>query len=270
MQEYLLKNSFREKMDTIGYYLLVLSLCCGWFLLLWGVRLQAFIAGLGLWGLCLMLHHKTRDHRLAKKEQRLRRRIGGEMLLEKLLFSAPNKAHFETALHLSLAENMMLERMTGCGVLCKKGQKTMLLSFFQAPACETLSARDVLLLQRAALQEKADALWLCVPCAIDSAAQAQGEKKLPVRFIDREHLIRLLGNAAPATDRQLVELGREKQKRIPFKNVLRIIFQPQKARRYALYGLLLLCLYMMTGLGYYAVPGVICVFFAAISHCFRP
>lgn len=268
MQEYLLKNSFREKMDAAGYYLLVLALCCGWFLLLWGVRLQALLAGLGLWGLCLMLRHKTRDHRLAKKEQKLRRRIGGEMLLEKLLFSAPEKAHFEGALHISLAENLMLERMTAWGVLCKKEEKRILLSFFQAPSCETLTARDVLSLQRAALQEEADALWLCVPCAIANDAQAQGEKKLPVRIINREQLIHLLGSAAPATDRQLVELGKERKKPVPFKKVLRIIFQPQKARRYALYGLLLLFLYTLTGLPYYAVPGMICVSFAAISRCF--
>lgn len=270
MQEYLLKNSFREKMDAIGYYLLVLALCCGWFLVLWGVRLQALIAGLGLWGLCLMLRHKTRDHRLARKEQKLRRRIGGEMLVEKLLFSAPDKAHFEAALHLSLAENLMLERMTRHGVLCKNGEERLLLSFFQAPASETLTARDVLSLQQAALLEKAAALWLCIPCAIGSDARIQGEKKLPVRFITRDQLIHLLGNMSPATDRQLVELGREKQKHIPFKNILRIVFQPGKARRYALYGLLLLFLYTLTGLPYYAVPGIICVSFAAISHCFRP
>lgn len=269
MQEYLLKNSFREKMDAIGFCLLVLALCLCWFMLLWGVRLQALIAGFGLWGLCLMLRHKTRDHRLVRKEQKLRRRIGGELLLEKLLFSAPEKAHFEAALHLSLAENLVLERMTGHGVLCKKGEERLLLSFFQAPACTILSARDVLFLQRAALQEKAAALWLCAPCTIDGAAQTQGEKKLPVRFISREQLVHLLGNAAPATDRQLVELGKEKQKHIPFKNVLRIIFQPHKARRYALYGLLLLFLYTLTGLPYYAAPGLICVFLAAVSRCFR-
>lgn len=269
MQQYLPKNSFREKIDTLGYYLLVLAVCCGWFLLLWGVRLQALIAGLGLWGLCLMLRHKTRDHRLARKEQKLRRRIGGEMLLEKLLFSAPEKAHFEAALHISLAENLMLERMTKWGVLCKRSHETILLSFFQAPPSENLTARDVLFLQRAALQEKAAALWLCVPCAMGNDAQTQGEKKLPVRFIGREQLIHLLGSAAPATDRQLVELGRERRKKPSFRKVMRIIFQPQKARRYALYGLLLLFLYTLTGLGYYAVPGMICVALAAISHCFR-
>ena len=120
------------------------------------------------------------------------------------------------------------------------------------------------------MQEKAKALWLCVPCSIGSDAQTQGEKKLPVRLITREQLIHLLGSASPATDRQLVALGKERKKQVPFKKVLRIIFQPDKARRYALYGLLLLFLYTLTGLPYYAVPGVICVSFAAVSRCFRP
>lgn len=268
MQEYLLKNTFREKMDALGFHLLVFFLCCGWFLLLWGFRIQSILAGAGLYGLCLMLRHKTRDHRLAQKEQKLRQRIGGELLLEKLLFSPPAKAHFETALHFSLAEKISLERMTEQGVLCKKKGQLLLLSFVQLPAASSLTARDVLPLQRFALQEKADELWLCVPCRMQDDVHSQTEKQLPVRLIDREKLIRLFGAAAPATDRQLVELGKEKRKKASCKSVFRTVFRREKARRYALYGLLLLFLYMLTALPYYAVPGILCVLFATVSHCF--
>lgn len=269
MQQYLLKNSFREKLDAIGYHLLIFLLCWGWFLLLWGLRMQALIAGTGLYGLCLMLRSKTRAHRLAQKEQRLRRQLGGEMLLEKLLFSPAEKAHFEAALHLTVAENAVMERITPQGILCKKDEKSVLISFVQVPAASSLSDRDVLSYQRAALSEKADALWLCVPCPIGEAARTQAETHLPVRLIEREKLIRLFGAASPATDRQLVALGKERKKKIPFRQVLALIFQPDKTRRYVLYGTLLLFLYTLTGLFYYAIPGTICVILATLSHCYH-
>lgn len=269
MQEYLLKNSFREKMDALGFHGLVILLCCCFFVLLWGVRLQAMLAAAGLYGLCLLIRHKTRDRRLHQKEQKLRRRIGGELLLEDMLFFPPDKAHFEAALHLSLAEGLTLERMTKNGVLCRQSEKILLLSFVQStPGC-TLTPGDVLQLQRAAWAEKAEALWLCVPCAISGEAKTQGERKLPVRFIQREQLIRLFGAAAPATDRQLVALGKEKKKALQGQNLWHIIFRREKARRYAAYGGLLLFLYVLTGLPYYALPGLLCAFLAAISRCFH-
>ncbi|MBQ7519222.1 MAG: hypothetical protein IJU12_02805, partial [Clostridia bacterium] len=36
-------------------------------------------------------------------------------------------------------------------------------------------------------------------------------------------------------------------------------FDPQRAEKYLLYGLLLLGLYIFTGLAYYSVPGLVCL-----------
>lgn len=267
MQEYLFKHPLREKMDTLGFYTLIIFLCCGWFLLLWGLRLQALLAGLGLAVLCLLLRHKTRAHRLMMKEKKLRQRIGGEMQLQQLLLKPARQAQFEMALLLSITENITLERITGQGVLCKKDETLLLLSFLQLPFSDSLTARDVLQLQQHAQQEKAGEIWLCLPASLSEAAQKQAEEGIPLRILPREKLIALLGAAAPATDRQLVQLGRQRKHPSSLRQGLRIIFQPEKARRYALYSVMLLFLYTVTGLFYYAVPGLICTLLATASHC---
>lgn len=267
MQEYFLKNAFREKLDGVGFHLLVLLLCCGWFALLWGLRLQALLAGLSLYILCLLVLRKTRDHRLQQKEQKLRRRIGGEMKLESLLFLPGEEAHLETVLLLSLAESLSPERLVRQGILCRKEKERVLVSFLQVPACEKVTARDVLSLQQAARAEGAGQVLLCAPCGVESGAENQCEKEVPVRILERDALIALFGAAAPATDQQLVQLGKSRKKALPFHRLWPLLFHPAKTRRYALYGGLLLFLYLLTGFLYYALPGLICIVLATIGHC---
>ncbi len=266
MQQYLWKNAFREKMDALGLTLLMAVLCLGWFLMLWGVRLQSLMAGLSLFCLCLMIRSRTRTHRLNRKEQRLRCQLGGEMQLEQMLLKPEREAHFEIALHLSAKEAWQLLRMTDQGVLCKKGERTILLSFLSLPMGEKLGARDVLSLQRHAHQEQADEVWLALPCAMGEDARRQGETLLPVHFVERGQLIHLLGNAAPATDAQLVALGKLRRKCAPLKSLFHSVLQREKLRKYALYGAMLLFLYTLTGLFYYAVPGLICILLATWGH----
>lgn len=269
MQEYLWKNAFREKADALGFHFLALILCCGWFLLLWGVRVQSLTAGLCAFGLVVLLRHKTRDDRLARREQKLRCRLGGQMHLEKMLLLPAQRAHFEMALHLCRQENLCLARMAKDGVICRQESSTLLLSFLQLPLSETLKPRDVLSLQQAACREQVQAVWLCTPCQVTDAAHAQGENTPPVRFFEKEQLISLFGHACPATDQQLVEMGRLRRKKLSRRRILQAVFQPRKVRRYALYGAMLLLLYTLTGLAYYAVPGVICVLLAAASRCMK-
>lgn len=269
MQEYLRKNAIREGLDALGFHGLMLFFCCGWFFLLWGVRIQTLLAGGAFYGLCLLIRRKTRDGRLFQKEKKLRRRIGGELKLESMLMEPAGQAHFECAMYLSLSENFALERITDAGVLCRKGEESMLVSFLQLPFSEKVGARDVLLLQKAAQALPAGQVYLCVPCPIGEDARKQGEGPVNVRFVERDTLIAHLGAAFPATDRQLVELGRQNKRKLPLKQAGWVLFAPEKAKRYALYGGLLLFLYTLTGLFYYAVPGLLCLLLFTVSHCRR-
>lgn len=267
MQEYLWKNSFREKMDGLGFHVLAFAACCGWFILLWGIRLQSLLAGGALWGMVLILRHKTRDHRLARKEEKLRRQLGGEMRLQSLLLRPAEQANFEMALLLSERENFQLQRITKGGILCSKDGKSFLLVFLQLPFDESITGRDVLACRRAALKEGADGVLMCVPCGVTSQARAQIENETSLRILEKDRLVQLLGAAYPATDRQLVDLGRKRKRKPPLAHILRTVLRPEKARRYAAYGAMLLLLYCFTGMFYYALPGLICVSLSAASRC---
>ena len=118
MQEYLQKTHLSVVMDEVGAWLALLSGSLGLFMLLWGIRPMAVLAGLAAFTLCMLLRTRTREKRLRQKEARLRRRIGGEMKLEAWTTCPPRQAHFETALLLSGCRPLVLERMTDSGVLC--------------------------------------------------------------------------------------------------------------------------------------------------------
>lgn len=268
MQEYLWKSSFREKMDGLGLHVLMLMMCMGWFMLLWGLRLQSLLAGLAAYGLCLAVRRQNRHSRLARKEKKLRQQLGGEIQLESLLLQPANRACFALAMLLSVAEDMELKRMGQQGVLGWKGGETVFLSFLQVPFSGEVTARDVLLCQQQARQEGAASAWLCVPCPVTEGARQQAREGVPVRLVEKARLVQLLGAVCPATDRQLVALGKRKKAHAPRARRLTDILRPQKAGRYALYGGLLLILYEVTGLLYYAFPGLVCILLAAFSRCF--
>ena len=82
MQEYLQKTHLSAVMDGIGACLALLTGSMGLYLLLWGLRPMSLLAGAATFILCLLLRAKGRERRLRLREDRLRRRIGGELRLE--------------------------------------------------------------------------------------------------------------------------------------------------------------------------------------------
>lgn len=268
MQEYFRRSGIGAVLDGLGFHILVLMTSLAWFVLLWGLRLPALTAGGALYLMIIILRRKTRDGRVKRREKRLRERLGGEMALERLIMTQPDRAHFEMAMLLSLHWPLTLLRTGDQGVLCTyKGEK-MLITFLQSPMGEQAGAGDVLKLQREAALQGAGRALLCVPGGISPAARTQADQLLPVSFLERDKLIRLFGGVNPATNDQLVALGRRK-KSLPSRKWKWIVLSPQRARRYACYGGLLLLLYQLTGLMYYAIPGLLCLFLAAACRCTR-
>ena len=93
----------RAAIDRLGLRLLVLTLSIAWFGHLWGIGMPALLAGAALSiMLCIALSGGYRRH-AQKREEALRRRIGGELALESLMLASPREAHFRCAL--MLAEN---------------------------------------------------------------------------------------------------------------------------------------------------------------------
>lgn len=259
MQEYLHRSRLGEALDALGLRALLLLISLGWFIALWGVRPSALTAGAALYGLLLMLYKKTRDGRLARREKRLRARIGGELALERLLTVPPERAHFEIVLLLSLKTPLVLLQAGEEGVVCSLRGKRTLVSFIQLPAEDQLDARLVLEKQRQARALRAEGALLCVPCPVSPGAQRQAQGEIETRFFSREALIALLGAQNPATDAQLVSLGRRARAPRRWRGTA---LEEKRIPRYLLYGGLLLGMYLCTGAPFYALPGVACLLLA--------
>ena len=268
MQEYLHHSRLGSKIDALGFHLFAFAFSFLWFILLWGLRFTSLAAGLALYGLIAALRKKVRDDHVARKEKELRCAIGGELALERLSLSLKERAHFETAMLLSLRHPLVLLESGEDGTLCDRRGEKILVSFVQLPPSSSVGAEQVLSFQRTIRTNGAERGLLCVPCGIQSAAREQAQNDPPVSFLSREQLIPLFGRVNPVTDEQLVALGKRKKFRQPLR-IFHIVFNRSRARRYACYGCLLLLMYQFAPLFYYAAAGLACVFLAAFSRAAR-
>lgn len=270
MQEYLLKTRLSAAMDYLGGTVLMILGSVAGFVLLWGFRLSALIAGIALGVMLLTLREQGRKNRLCRKEAALRRRIGGEMKMEQWLLMQPRRAHLEAALLLSQESALALERAEEDGAVCtleKTGEK-ILIFCAQMHETEKATVRDVAAYQRICLREKAARGILCGAGAINAEGRTQAEMHPPLQLISREKMILLAGKMWPATDAQLVELGKRKHRR-KGKSIWQGMMDGERARPYLYYGLLLCGLYLFTGQILYLAPGMICLTLMALCRTGR-
>lgn len=264
MEQYLRRNRLSEALDALGMAALLFALACGWFIWLWGLTLPALLAGSALGTLLWLCRGQWRKRTVHRREKALRSRLGGELLLETMLLSEAKEAHFHAAVLLAEKWPLRMQSVKEEGVLCRQGNKTLLISCLRMPADGELSMGDLLAAQRAVKRLQADKAVLCVLGKVPPKAAARAEEAtVPLRIIPRETLLALAGRYAPATDEQLIELG--KRRHPPESgHMLRIIFRPDKAKRYHLYGLGMLLIYVLTGARLYAVPGMACLTMAVL------
>ncbi len=266
MQQYLEKTRLGGTLDSLGLRLLILSCCVLWFVFLWGVTLAALLAGVAFFLLVSLAIRLGKRKTVARREQALRERIGGEMALDALPLTPPRQAHFQASLWLTLAHPLRLERITEDGVLCRLEGEMVLVRCLNRHQSIPVSAQDIVEAQRACLSHNAVRCVLCTASSLNSAAQTQlGLAEPPVKVVGKERLIRLAGAASPATDEQLVALGARKKRHVDISIWLNHILAPHRSRRYFWYGMGLLLLYYITRLPYYPVPGVLCLSLALLS-----
>jgi len=268
MQEYLSRTRLGAAMDRVGGAALLLVLNLMFFVLLWGVRLSALLAGIAAFVLSMILRERTRKRRFAHKERQLRRRVGGEMKMEQWLVTQPRRAHFEAALLLSQAYSMTLEHAGEEGALCtlQRTGEAVLIACAQLHPGEKLTARDIAAFQRACLKEKAERGALCGAGGVTAEGRSQAKNPPRITLIGRERMIALAGAASPATDEQLVALGKRKKYHPEGERLRHTVFQPERASRYLFYGLMLCYLYFLFGSWFYLWPGCACLAFMALCR----
>lgn len=266
MQEYLTRTHLSEKMDHLGGTLLLLagSLTC--FVLLWGLRLSALLAGGALGVMLIVLRERGRGQRVHRREKQLRQRIGGEMKMEQWLLMLPRRAHFEAALLLQLP----VERAEDWGVVCRtQTQEKAVVFCAQMHPSEKLSVRDIAAYQRICLREKAQRGILCAAGDLTQEARSQALLPPEVKIVGYARMIALAGALWPATDEQLVALGRRKHQGQIEKALLHTVLASGREQKYLLYGLLLCMLYLLSGLRAYLWPGCVCLMLMALCRTGR-
>lgn len=270
MERYLRRNRLSETLDGLGMGALLYLLGVLWFTWLWGLNVPSLLAGAALGTLLWTARSQWRKHTVDKREKALRSRLGAELMLEAMLLAEPKEAHFRAALLLAEKWPITMQSVKEEGVLCKQGDETLLIQCVRIAADSELSVNELLAAQRAVKRLKADRAVLCVLGKISPKTAARAEQAiLPLRLIHRETLLSLAGRFAPATDEQLIELGKRKRRPAGQGSITRLVFRRDKARRYHLYGLGMLVLYILTGARLYAVPGMVCLTMAVMCNTGR-
>ena len=270
MEQYLRRNRLSELMDGLGVRALIYLLALMWFVWLWGLGIPSLLAGAALGTLGQLAHSRWRRHTVARRERALRSRLGAELMLEDMLLSEPREAHFRAALLLAERWPIALQTVKEEGVLCLQGEEKLLVQCLRMPADGALSPGDLAAGQRAVRRAGADRGVLCVLGKTPPKVLARAEQTcIPLRIISRDTLMELAGQTSPATDEQLVALGKRRRKPAGRGGALQLVFRRDKARRYFTYGLTMVLLYVLTGVRVYAVPGLVCLTMAVLCRTGR-
>ena len=104
MERYRQKTALASAADHLLRVLIAWAAGVGWFVALWGLCLPALTAGTALGGLFWLCARLLGKKQVQKKEAALRRTLGGELALEKLLLSPPAEAASHTLLKEQLDE----------------------------------------------------------------------------------------------------------------------------------------------------------------------
>ena len=159
------RNLLAELLDSVGRGVLLMALGIGWFVFLWGLNLPALLAGIALGTLLLLLRRLYRQTTLVRRETALRCRIGGELLLEKMLLSEAKEAHFQAALLLEEKWPLRMQRITADGALCRQekpsgGAETLLVQCVRMPPEGELSTGQLVEAHRAMRRQQANRVCL--------------------------------------------------------------------------------------------------------------
>ncbi len=270
MEHYLRRDRLSAVLDTLGAWALIYALSLLWFVYLWGLSVPSMLAGAALGTLLLTARAKWRQRTVIRREKALRCRLGGEMMLEDMLLSGAREAHFRAALLLGERWLLTMQEAREDGVLCRQGEETLLVQCIRMMPDGELSAGDIIGVQRAVRQAKADRGVLCVLGRVSPKMAARAEEApVPLRIVRRETLLAIAGQLSPATDAQLIALGERRRRRMGRAGLLRLVFRQDKAPRYALYGVMMLILYLLSSARLYAVLGMVCLTMAVCSRSMR-
>lgn len=271
MEKYKQKSQLAVAMDKLLLHLLLLGLGIGWFAFLWGVSLASLLAGLSLGFLLLQCVRLFQKMTVQKREQEMRRLIGGEFALDKLLVMPSRHAAFQAAMWLLPKAPLELIKTTESGVLGKHGGKKIYVRLVAQHKSLSVSVQQIIDAHKESLIHKMDQCIVCVTAPVSREARAYAETcEVKIQIVSREEMIRLAGMCTPATDEDLSKLGKRGPSHVSWRQCVNHVLAPKRAKRYFLYGLGFAGLYFLTGLSYYPIPSILCLLLCILCKVHHP
>lgn len=260
MLKYKPKTLTAQFMDRILRITITCSIGMGWFISLWGFCLPALTAGAALGGLIWLCARQFSKRSTQKREKQMRRMIGGELALQKLLLLPARHAAFQAALWIAPKYPVVMQRAMEWGVLGTLDQEAVLIRLIAQHESQTVSVQQVLECAREMRvhQVKRCILCLTAPASRDALLFAAGTDP-PIQVVERAELVDLAGLCAPATDEDLSKLARKKRRHRELGEWASIVLDASRARRYFWYGLGLGMLAIFTRLPVYPIPAMVCL-----------
>jgi len=260
MQKYRLKTPIAAISDRLLRAAVTSVLGVGWFVFLWGLSLPALTAGLALGALLWLCVRQFSRQSTCKREEQMRRMIGGELALARLLLEPPRKAAFQCALWLTPKYPLVMQKaLEWCVIGLLNGKKTCIRLIAQHPH-QKITPQQILDCAREARERQMEQTLLCLtaPAESEALSYAAGLDP-PIRIIEYSELTELAGYAQPATDEDLSRLARQKRTRRSAQEWLAVVLDDSRARRYFWYGIGLSLFALLTGSGYYPFPAAVCL-----------
>lgn len=260
MEKYMQKTAVAAVSDHVFRILAAVGAGIIWFVWLWGLSLPALTAGIALGGLIWLCLRQLGKKRLQKREQDMRRMLGGEMAVDRLLMLPDRHAAFQAALWIAPKAPLEMQRTISNGVTGTLDGKPVMVWLIARHKSTEIDVGAVLEALRAAKEHDAQRIFLCVTAPMNKAAKKFVEEaEVAIRVVSREEMVFLAGICNPATDEDLLQLKKRRPRRKNCREWLNIIFDSSRKRRYLLYGLGLAGLWGLTRQPFYPIPAVICL-----------
>lgn len=260
MQKYKQKTPLASVADKLLRALITVGLGVSWFVYLWGLSLPALTAGVAMGGLLWLCARLFGKKSVEKREKQMRRMIGGELALGRLLLLPPRHAAFQAAIWLLPKEPVEMQRAVEWGVLGTLNGKSVLVRLIAQHESIPVTVQQVIDVVKEARGQGVQSCVLCLTAPLSREAASYAESASPpLRVVSREELIGLAGLCSPATDEDLSGLRKKKRTRRSAKEWATVVLDASRSRRYFWYGVGLGALALATGQWVYPLPAAVCL-----------
>lgn len=273
MQKYRPRTAVAEVSDRLLRAGLTGAAGIAWFVFLWGLCLPAITAGIALGVMIWLCVRQFSKQATRKREDQMRRMIGGELAINRLLLEPSRKAAFQCALWLAPRYALEMHKTIEWGVIGLMNGKKTCIRLIACHESQKITAQQVVECAREARERQIEQTLLCLTAEASADALAYAATlDPPMKIIQRSELMELAGYAHPATDEDLRGIGKQKRTRHSAQEWLAVVLDASRARRYFWYGAGLSLLALVTGSGYYPIPAILCLglFAACKLRMFNP